>query len=53
MTNFFLPLFLLLKLNKAIVDRFGNLHSANAFQVFGYWSEHRIADTLPLDYLPE
>jgi len=51
--EFFPTSFLLLKLNKAIVDSFGNLHSSNAFQVFGYWSEHRIADTLPLNYLPE
>ncbi len=51
--EFFPTSFLLLKLNKAIVDSFGNLHSPNAFQVFGYWSEHRIADTLPLNYLPE
>jgi len=51
--EFFPTSFLLLKLNQAIIDSFGYIHSSNALQVFGYWSEHRIDDTLPLNFLPE
>jgi len=51
--DFFPTSFLLLKLNQAIIDSFGNIHSSNALQDFGYWSEHHIADTLPLNFLPE
>ncbi len=51
--EYFPTSFLLLNSNQAIIDTFGNIHTANAFQVFGYWSEYRIADTLPLDYIPE
>jgi len=51
--EYFPTSFLLLNSNQAIIDSFGNVHTANAFQVFGNWSEYRIADTLPLDYIPQ
>ena len=45
--------YLIMTCPSATVNVFGNTQPIDAFKVFGEWAKHRVANLLPLDYMPE
>jgi hypothetical protein len=47
------PSIIFLKQDFIIIDTLGNVITPQHIEVAGYWYERRVADLLPMDYLPE
>jgi hypothetical protein len=47
------PSIIFLNQDFIVIDTLGNVITPQLLQVAGYWYERRVADLLPMDYLPE
>ncbi len=47
------PSFLKFNSSYALIDTLGNIYNKFPFDVYGYWTQERLSQLLPLDYFPQ